>query len=351
MKKLLTCLLACLMFATAALAETVTLEGTVVATQSTAVLSTTAGTISEVIVQAGDRVSAGQEIASLLDTTTYAEVSGTVKLFGATGESVETLSERYGGVLYIEQDCKYTVSASTRNAYDDPANKIIHPGETVYILCTCGDHEGIGFVTAVKGTSYTVEVTEGEFEDNESAYIYRNEDCASASRLGKGSVAYNAALACTGSGTGTITRLHVTDGMHVNEGDPLFSTLESAAYDQCLRANVSGTVGSISVAPGDAVEQGALIATIQPAASLRLEILADEIDLRSLALGQEVTLTFTNGTTVQGQVERISGLQYVQETTDEESTTDDTAYFPVYVTFPADETIACGMTAKVSIEK
>lgn len=350
MKKLLICLLACLIFTTSAMAETITLEGTVVATQSTAVLATAAGTVSEVIVQAGDRVSAGQEIAALLDTTAYAEVSGTVKLFGDIGESVETLTQRYGAVLYIEQDCKYTISATTRNAYDNPENKIIHPGETVYLACSCGDHSGVGTVTAVKGTSYTVEVIQGEFESGESAYIYRSEDCASASRLGKGSVTCNAALACTGSGTGTLTRLHVTDGQYVNKGDPLFSTLEASAYDQRLRSGVSGTVASISVAPGDAVEQGALIATIQPAASLRLEILADEIDLRSITLGQEVTLTFTNGATCQGQVERISGMQYVQETTDEEST-DDTAYFPVYVTFPADETIACGMTAKVSIEK
>lgn len=351
MKKLLTCLLACLMLTTAALAETVTLEGTVVATQSTAVLSTAAGTISEVVVQAGDRVAAGQEIAVLLGTTTYAEVSGTVKLFGETGESVETLTDRYGAVLYIEQDCQYTISASTRSAYDNPANKIIHPGETVYVRCSGGDHTGIGFVTTVKGTSFTVEITEGEFDDDESVYVFRSEDYASSSRLGKGSAAYNTALAYTGSGTGSITQLHVTDGAHVNEGDPLFTTVEASAYDQCLSASVSGTVASISVAPGDAVEQGALIATIHPASSLRLEILADEIDLRSITLGQTVTLTFSNGNTVEGQVERISGLQYVEETTDEEESTDDTAYFPVYVTFPADETIACGMTAKVAIEK
>lgn len=347
MKKVLISLLVFLMLTSSALADTISLEGTVVATQSTAVLATAAGIVSDITVQAGDRVSAGQEVASLLDAVTYAEVSGTVKVFGEVGESVETITGRYGAVVYIEPDCQFTVSASTRNAYDLAENKIIHPGETVYLNCTAGDgHTGVGTVTAVSGNSYTVEVTQGSLEDGEAVYIYRSEDFAAKTRLGRGSVSYADAVAY--SGTGAVTAMHVTDGMHVNEGDALFSTLEAAAYDQCLRSGVSGTVASVSVNPGDTVEQGALIATIYPAASLRLEILADEIDLRSLSIGQSVMLTFISGATVEGQVERISGVPYTEETTEDEDT-DDTVYFPVYVTFPADETIACGMTAKVTI--
>lgn len=160
MKKLFICLLAAMLLTASALAETLTLEGTVVATQSTAVLSTAAGVIRDVSVQAGDHVAAGQTIAALMEKTIYAETSGTVKIFGEPGESVETVTTRNGAVMYLIPDSKYTVSASTRNAYDEPENKIIQPGETVYVRCTTNsEHTGTGVVIALDGSNYTVEIT------------------------------------------------------------------------------------------------------------------------------------------------------------------------------------------------
>ena len=347
MKKVLICLLAMVLLVSTAMAEGAALEGTVVATRSAAVLAPAAGVVQDVLVLAGQHVAAGQEVAALMETIAYAEVSGTVKLFGQEGESVETVTTRYGAVLYIEQDLQFSVSASTRNAYDAPANKIIHPGEKVYIRCTTNnEHTGVGEVTAVSGSSYTVEVTEGDFADGEGVYLYRSEDYANTSRIGKGTANYADAVACTG--TGSVAEIFVADGDHVEEGTPLFSTVEASAYSADIRTAVSGTVATLDVTPGAAVEAGALVATIYPDDAIRLEILADEIDLRSLAVGQSVTVAFANGVTAQGQVESISGLQYVAETT-EEGEEDDTAYFPVYVAFQTDTPIACGMTAKVTL--
>lgn len=67
MKRLFICLLAAMLLATSALAEPLTLEGTVVAVRSTAVLSTAAGVIRDVSVQAGDHVTAGQAVAALME--------------------------------------------------------------------------------------------------------------------------------------------------------------------------------------------------------------------------------------------------------------------------------------------
>lgn len=349
MKKVLICLLAMVLLVSTAMAEGAALEGTVVATRSAAVLAPAAGVVQDVLVQAGQHVTAGQEVAALMETIAYAEVSGAVKLFGQEGESVETITTRYGAVMYIEQDLQFSISASTRNAYDDPANKIIHPGEKVYIRCTTNsEHTGAGEVTAISGSSYTVEVTEGSFADGEGVYIYRSEDHAATSRIGKGTANYADAVACTGTGTGSVAEIFVADGDHVEEGTPLFSTVEASAYSADIRTAASGTVATLDVTPGTAVEAGALVATVYPDDAIRLEILADEIDLRSLAVGQSVTVTFANGVVAQGQVESISGLQYVAETT-EEGEEDNTAYFPVYVAFQTDAPIACGMTAKVTI--
>ena len=348
MKKLFLCLLAALLLTTSALAEPLTLEGTVVATQSTAVLSTAAGVIRDVSVQAGDHVAARQTIAALMEKTIYAEVSGTVKIFGEPGESVETITARNGAVMYLMPDSKFTISASTRNAYDAPENKIIQPGETVYVRCTTSsEHTGTGVVIALNGSSYTVEITQGDFEDGETVYLYRDPAYPAASRIGKGTVAYADPVAYTG--TGMVAQLMVHDGDHVEKGTALFSTLKASAYNGTQQSHVSGTVASVGVTPGTAVEEGSLLAVIYLDDALRLQILADEVDLRSIVPGQQVVLNFASGMTAQGQVESISGMPYTAEDAAEEN--EDTAYFPVYVSFTAEAPVACGMTAKIQLSE
>ena len=349
MKKVLICLLAAVLFITPALAEGVTLEGTVVATESAAVLAPSSGIVQGISVQAGDQVTAGEKIATLMETITYAEISGTVRVLGKVGESVETLTTRYGAVVYIVPDVLYTVSASTSNAYDQLANKIIELGETVYVRSSDDTRRtGVGTVTAISDSSYTVEVTSGNLAVSDNVYLYRSSDFVATTRIGKGTATYCYPVAYTGAGTGAVAQVLVADGAKVEAGTPLFSTVDAAtAYNGGIRSAVSGTVGTVDVTPGTAVEAGALVATIYPAESIRVEILVDEIDLRSLAVEQEVTLTFANGVTAKGQVEAISGVQYVPETTGEDD--DDTVYFPVYVAFQTDAPIACGMTAKVTL--
>ena len=116
-----------------------------------------------------------------------------------------------------------------------------------------------------------------------------------------------------------------------------------------MAGGVNGIVAGVSVNPGDAVEQGALIATIYPDSAMRLAIQADEYDLRKIKLGAPVQLNFASGVSVAGVVERIAGVQYTPAETDEEET-DDTVYFQVYVSFEPNDYIAYGMTAKVTFE-
>lgn len=347
MKKFLICLMALMLSAFPALAETATMDGTVVSIESIAVLAPAAGIIRDVTVQAGNHIEAGTEIAALYDQAVYAEQSGTIKVFGAEGESVETLTARYGAVVYIEPDCRYTISASTRNAYDAIENTIIHPGETVYLRCSTDnyEHTGIGMVTAVSGSSYTVEITEGAFTDSETVLIYRSSGYEATTRIGKGTTSYNGPVAYTGSGT--VNSIYVEDGMHVEAGDILYRTLDVSAFDQNMISNATGTVAAIHVAAGDAVEQGALIAEIYPDSAMRIEVTAEEQDLKNIQVGSMVTISFTNGVMAQGQVERISGVQQETESTDDDED-DDTVYFSVYVSFTATQDISYGMTAKVS---
>ena len=352
MKKVLICLLAAMLFAAPVLAEDFSLEGTIVATRSTAVLAASAGVVQDVLVQAGDRVTVGTEVASLMETITYAETSGIVTIFGASGDKTDTLVDRYGAVAYIKPDVLYTVTASTKNAYEALKNKIITLGETVYIRSVNDvKRTGVGKVTSVDGTSYTVEVTQGNLSVSDSVNVFRSSNYDNTSRLGKGTASYCYPEAYTA--TGAISRILVEDGAYVRKGTPLFSTVDAAAaYGNRITSTVSGIVASLAVTPGTAVEAGALVATIYPQDAIMVEILADEYDLRSIAVGQSVNVAFSNGVTAKGKVERISGLQYVSEVTEtdsEEDEEDETVYFPVYVSFQTNAPIACGMSAKVTL--
>lgn len=176
-------------------------------------------------------------------------------------------------------------------------------------------------------------------------YLYRSNSYAATSRIGKGTATYSYPVAYTA--TCAVSRILVEDGAYVRKGTPLFATVDAAAaFGNSITATVTGTVATVDVTPGTTVEAGTLVATVYPEDAIRLEILADEYDLRSISVGQNVTLTFTNGATAQGKVESISGIQYVPETTEEDG--DDTAYFPMYVTFQTNASISCGMTAKVT---
>lgn len=346
MKKLLMGLLVLMLAVPAALAETVTLDGTVISTETVPVVAPAAGVLHQVYVHEGEHVSAGEPAAALYAQPVLAEVAGTVKVFGTEGESVEALTSRYGAVVYIEPDCAYTITASIRYAYDAEENKIVHPSETVYLRCTTSGatHTGLGRVTAVSGNSFTVEITEGSFESGESVYVCRSDDYATSSRIGRGNVSHASPVAVTGLGTGRVSAIHVADGAHVEIGDALFDTvLVDTATAYAMPSPVDGTVAEVLAAAGTAVTQGMVVASLYPDEAMRLEISLSENDLRDVGVGTRVTIEFTSGETAGGEIDWISSIAQVNE--DEE---DDTVYFSAHVRFDAPETIRYGMTAKVT---
>lgn len=345
MKKLLVCALALMMSLSAALAEGKSYEGTVVATKTEAVLASGAGVIGEVAYQAGERVAAGEEVARLTETTVYAQEDGWVTMFGDVGESVDTLTDRYGAAAYILPVRSLSLTGSTSYAYDAVDNKNIQPGEIVYLatVSTALGRTGKGMVTAVNGTKYTVEVLVGDVLDEDTVYIYRDEAHTLKSRIGRGTISWSGAEAVEASGV--ISSVLVKDDQLVQAGTPLFTTVDASAYDWQMIAPASGVVASVAVSSGDTVEAGTLIAEIYPDSAMRLQLLVEARDLRDLRAGSEVEISFDNGVAATGKVERVSGTAWTGETDED----DDTVYFAVYVTYTADEAIPCGMTARISL--
>ncbi len=135
MKKLLACLMALCLMTGAALADTISFSGTVEARTTKEVYAPVGGVAEEVLVKAGQTVTADTAIARIRTTKVYATEDGTVTaVYGQPGDDAETVAATYGAVMYLEGKAIFTITANTSKAYDeDKENYLVHSGETVYI--------------------------------------------------------------------------------------------------------------------------------------------------------------------------------------------------------------------------
>jgi len=354
MKKLLsflTALTLLLSYSSFAMAESITMNGVVMSDETHTLTSSIGGTILETYVNVGQHVNAGDVIATLDTTKVYAQQDGTAYIFGEIGDSADAVNNRYGAFVYIEPSYGYTIEASTSNSYDREENRMVHPGEHVY-LRGYNDHsyKGEGYVTTVSGTSFTVEVHSGNFKSGEQMNIFREADYANDSRIGRGKISRTDPIAYTGEGS--LLKYHVTNGQTVEKGDLLFETVDGtfdADTTICreIVADVSGIVTEMSVAPGSTLSADGTVMTIYPDSAMRIEAAVYESDLTDIQIGSAVTIEFTyvnNGEkVVSGTVERISLIA-----NDETSEETEEASYAVYILLDDTSGVHYGMNAVVS---
>ena len=299
-RTLLTLLLAMALLCGGALAETdFDFDATVVCMQPVYVTAAIGGTVGAVPALAGQQIGEGDTLAELSTNKVYAPADGTVTgMFCEPGDSISDITNRYGALMYIEPNSKYTLTASTDNAYNQSANKYIHVGEAVYLSCSDGTHKGEGFVTSVSGTDFNVEVTSGGFYMGETVSVYRDSSRATKSRIGKGDIARIANVTVTGpENGGSVVVLHVQEGSSVKAGDLLMETL-NGEYDaryctgSTLKSSVKGIDASVEVKPGANVSKGDVIAAIYPLDGFQLETQINEVDLSVLTVGTPVRVSF-----------------------------------------------------------
>ena len=351
MKKATAILLAIVMAVgtSAALAESLELTGTIRATQTVTLTAPAAGKIEMLSVMPGDHVEADAPLASLQTTKIYAEQDGVVRIFGQPGDSIAALTVRYGGVAYVEPAQRYTISASTRKAYDADDNKLIHAGETVYLRSSSNMKVvAAGTVTAVAGSSYTVEVDGDAFESDTSVNIYRSVDYSAASKIGNGKVSQADAAIYTGSGY--LVQLHVQSGQQVSAGDLLYETLEGSfapgtAAINTVFAEAPGVIASVNVNRGRTVAADEALLDFYPDAGMRIVAPVPEGELSRLAPGMTVQFMLPDGGETEqwlvGQVEKISLLAEESEAYG--------ATYDVYIIPEAVDHLRYGMTVSILI--
>ena len=359
-RRIFAALLALVLLCGAGLAEMV-FDGVVTGGDAQFVLAPFGGVMDEVNVRVGDRVQPGQVLATIQTTRVYADVEGKISgVFGREGDATEGVTERYGGVLFIEPTNKYTIAASTEKAYNRSENKFIHVGETVYLKCTSdGSHRGTGVVTGMgeKDGEYNVEVTGGEFYIAETVSIYRSSDYAESSRIGRGTVA--AAKVVPIKGSGSILKMHVKNGDFVERGELLFETVTGAldglyAPGNEIICEVSGIVASVDAGAGSSVEKGGKILSIYPDNATRIEMQVRESDLGLVSEGMAVDIEFNWDLQRMTRFEgTVTGISYLSSSAagnagdGAAATTGEEPAYTAYVNFTPDESVRLGMTVLV----
>lgn len=334
-----------------ALADTISFEGVVAPRTQCEVCADVGGIVDSLDVSAGETLLAGAPLITLRTNKFYAEQDGTVTgIFAEPGDSAQSVAARYGAVMYIEPASAYTVSASTDKAYNSIDTKYVHIGETVYLSCySDGDHEGVGRVTSVTGTDFSVEVTSGEFLIGEEVNLYRSESHRSRNRIGRGKVARSNPAAI--SAQGAIVSLNVKDGAQVKRGELLFETLDGSfdglyMHGCSINAPVNGYIADIHAAVGSAIAENSAVATIYPADAMRIEADISENDLGSVSIGDKVSIELNwnqdDEIGYQGVVTMISSIANPASAESDEAT------YKVYMDFTPDENTRYGMNAVIS---
>ena len=254
MKRVAMTVMALMLAAGAASADTLSLNGTVEAGVTVPVYAPIGGTVDTVSVEQGMRVSAGENLFSYRTEKTYASEDGTVAgVFAKAGDDAEKVTEKYGADLYIEGTTIYSVSASISKAYNAAETTIVHTGETVYLVCrTDAKRFGTGVITAVDGSNYTVLVTEGNFIVGDSVTLFRDSAYTEKLRIGRGNIARVNPTAVTG--TGAVVSVAVKDGDTVKRGDLLMETLSGTfeGYEMTgtsVKAEEEGVIVSVAADP------------------------------------------------------------------------------------------------------
>lgn len=326
-------------------------DGTVVSAGAVGVLAPYGGTVGTVYVSQGDEVALGDSLAQVITTKVYAQTDGTVNgLFGQAGDNAEDVAARSGAVLYIAPSHKYTITADIQKAYNNSDNKYVNIGETVYMksLYTSRDNEAVGVITAVDGTTYTVETTQGELMMEETVVLFRSADYATTTRIGRGTVSRTAEVAVTG--TGSIVYMHVTDGQAVTRGQLLFETVTGMldglyATGDTIAADVAGIVATVSVETGGTISKGDSVITVYPLVTMQVLVEIDEYDLPDLHEGDAVSVVFSyDETGEQAVTGTVALISHVSASTD----TSDVTY-NCYIDFPQNDKVRLGMTAVVTL--
>lgn len=345
MKKLLSILMMMVLLQGLARADE-SFDGTVIAGDAVTVLAPYGGTVEDVYVKQGQLLEKGEEILFLETTRIIATEDGTIRgVFAGEGDDAS------GTVMYLAPVSKYTVRASISKAASTAQTKYVCIGETVYIRCSKdGTHQARGVITAVDGTGYTVQTSAGELYMEETVYIYRTEDYDDDSCIGSGTVSRTDAVAVKGSGS--ILKMHVSDGEEVERGQLLFETVdgvigEEVLADASVRATQSGVAAEVKVKAGQKVSQGDVLMILYQPETYQIRFSVPEDMLSGVKAGDAALIYFNWN---EDKTEPCAGVVTEVSYIGSKGQDDGEPSYDGYISFTADDTVRLGMNVTVVLE-
>lgn len=337
---------ACLMVCGAACAQgTLRLDGAIEAGQTLTIPAPYSGMTGDYIVRAGDELAAGETLFTISATEITADCDGVVAaLYAHPGDSAAYITGRYGALAYLEQGVVYTGDCTISGAASDSENKIVHPGERVYVRSVSSNsRKGTARVISVSGKGYTLEVeTSDELRVDEQIKVYRESNFDSDSCIGSGKL--NRADPVAVSAEGYVLGVYVKEGDSVSRGDLLMTVVPdqigaATGGDGAVVMPEDGVLLSVSAQSGAQIAKDAPMATYCPAGSLQLVCSVDENDLGGLRPGMKaaVTLDALPGETIQATLVKIARAA------------NERGEFDVTFSLEADESLRVGMSATAEL--
>lgn len=318
-------------------------NGNVSAVNYVDIVAPYSGTLASFDLEAGDTVTEGDTLFTMLTNTLYASEDATVAtVFAEPGDDAQTVASRYGAVIALEGTVTQRINASTSGAYNEEKNRTIHIGETLYFKSN-NNKEGEGTVVAVSGTSYVVDITQGSFDSNATMTLYRDDSYNNKDCVGKGVVVRRDPILLAGSGR--VDQVLVNAGDKVTRGQALMTFMSQDAdvgASPIVTAPKSGVVASVAVSPCQQVWKGELLARIYLTDELEIVAQVDEMDMGAVRVGSSVPCTLDTDESVvfYGTVTEISSLGVTRQ---------NAAYYAVHVAI--DQSASLGASASIYLTK
>ena len=299
------------------------------------VKSTVSGTVEELLVETGDDVTAGQELARVRD-------QNTMKLeIPFLAEDAQQIS--VGQAATVTLGSTFETLSGTVTAVSG-ANQVLTGNRIVRTVTI--EIQNPGAIT--DGTTATAQV--GELS------------CA-----GSGTLQAKGSATITAPASGTVTGFYVSEGSRVSRNqallhidsdtvtdqvDSAYRTLRDAEIalenqndtleEYTITSPISGTVVDKAYKAGDTLEAGKTLCTIYDLSYLSVTLYIDELDISKLQVGQEVSITAdaVEGETFAGTVTNISIMG---------TTTGGTTTYPVTVRIDDTGDLLPGMNVDCTI--
>ena len=299
------------------------------------VKSTVSGTVEELLVETGDDVTAGQELARVRD-------QNTMKLeIPFLAEDAQQIS--VGQAATVTLGSTFETLSGTVTAVSG-ANQVLTGNRIVRTVTI--ELQNPGAIT--DGTTATAQV--GELS------------CA-----GSGTLQAKGSATITAPASGTVTGFYVSEGSRVSRDqallhidsdtvtdqvDSAYRTLRDAEIalenqndtleEYTITSPISGTVVDKAYKAGDTLEAGKTLCTIYDLSYLSVTLYIDELDISKLQVGQEVSITAdaVEGETFAGTVTNISIMG---------TTTGGTTTYPVTVRIDDTGDLLPGMNVDCTI--